>query len=62
MKAEEEGWGDEFRTELFKRQWEELEDEARERELAMRRKKKSLVSPKNGLKQPDRRENAKACE
>ena len=50
MKAGEEGWGDEFRTKLAKRQWEELEDEARERES------------RNRLKQPDGRENTKACE
>ena len=39
IKAEAEGWGDEFRTELFKREREEANDEARERQEYMRRKK-----------------------
>ena len=39
IKAEAEGWGDEFRTELFKREREEANDEARKRQEYMRRKK-----------------------
>ena len=39
IKAEAEGWGDEFRTELFKREREEANDEARERQEYVRRKK-----------------------
>ena len=32
IKAEAEGWGDQFRTELFKREREKANDEARERQ------------------------------
>ena len=39
IKAEAEGWGDQFRTELFKREREKANDEARERQEYMRRKK-----------------------
>ena len=39
IKAEEEGWGDQFRTELFRREEEKANDEARERQEYMRRKK-----------------------